>query len=250
MLWAQSQLVGHEYCRADPKFTQRLSALLGHKITEDSHALEYIGLGYSWNHVNCDDPMLLQIHDAMEKYSFGLDNTAVRNLIKELLRSTSANSSFWRFELKSALYALNFGKVTDLFEPASTRRQGDPLQLLHWKVMALQHVHFHLGKGQKKYRALHLVSDALGQSTETLRSWEKIILQDDDLEVLLGSTRLAGQLESEIDNLPLPKLIELHAAGYHRHTSDVEYAKHALAAIRSNPLKIVRDGLRSGRTAK
>jgi hypothetical protein len=87
---------------------------------------------------------------------------ALLYLIRELLVSRSANSSFWRFGLQSALFALNVGHVEELFKPEPIRRQGNPIRLLNLKVKALQHVHFLVGKGHKKYRALHTVAEAIG----------------------------------------------------------------------------------------
>jgi hypothetical protein len=250
LLWAQSHLAGYEFAKANPKFMAKLSKMLGEEPSVDSHVLEYIGLGYSWNRVNYDDPMMNKISDAIEKHGDGLDSASMRFLIRELLSSTSANSSFWRFELQSALYALNLGQVQPLTRPEPTRRQGNPLQLLNWKVMALQHVNFQIGKGLKKYRALQVVADAIGQSTETLRSWEKFISGDDDLMMALEAARLAGELESELDKQPISKLIEKHATQYHRHTTDIEYAKLTLRELRSTPLDKIRQGLRSGRISK
>jgi hypothetical protein len=250
LLWAQSQLAGYEYGRSNPDFMERLSKIFGHEITVDSHVLEYIGLGFSWNRVNYDDPMMQQVEEAMENSEAGMDEAAIRSLIRELLMSRSANSSFWRFELQSALYALNLGHVDEIFRPEPIRRQGNPVQLLNWRMMALQHVYFHIGKGLKKYRALQLVADALGQSTETLRGWEKAILADDDLMMNVGSAKLAGELESGIDQHSIAELIKLYGAEYHRNIADIEYARYALNTIRSTPLEKIREGLRRGRKAK
>ena len=97
-------------------------------------------IGYSWNRVTYDDPIVEKVEEAMEGYRGGLDERAMRFLIRELLVSGSANSSFWRFELQAALYALNLGKVNDLVKPTQGRRQGDPIQLRSWKAAALDHV--------------------------------------------------------------------------------------------------------------
>ena len=250
LLWAQSQIAGYEFGRSNPEFIEKLTKIFGHEITIDSHALECIGLGWSWNHVNDDDPMLQKVGDAMEKSKASMDERAIRSLIRELLTSRSANSSFWRFELQSALYALNIGHVDEIFRPEPIRKQGDPLQLFYCKLMTLRHVYFHIGKGLKKYRALRLVADELGQSAETLRSWEKFISGDDDLMIELGWSSLAGELEGDLDKHSVPELIKMHGAEYHRHTADIEYASQTLKIIRSTPLKEIRDGLRSGRLAK
>jgi len=103
--------------------------------------------------------------------------------------------------------------------------------------MALRHVYFHIGKGLKKYRALQLVADELGQSVETLRSWEKSISRDDELMIELGWASLAGELEGDLDKHSIHERIKMHGAEFHRHTTDIEYAKSALGLIRSMSLK-------------
>jgi hypothetical protein len=250
LLWAQSHLAGYEYAKANPKLIEKLSKKIGAEITVDSHVLEYIGLGYSWNRVNYDDSMMDLVEGVMEEHEGGLDSVAMRFLIRELLSSTSANSSFWRFELQSALFALNLGQLQPLTMPEPKRRQGNALQLLNWKVMALRHVYFLMGKGLKKYRALQVVADAIGQSTETLRSWEKFVSGEDDFEFALLTAKIAGELEEELDKKPIPELIKMYGAEYHRNTSDLEYAKLALRDLRAKPLSEVRDGLRGGRIGR
>jgi hypothetical protein len=249
LLWAQSQITGYEFGRSNPEIMEKLS-VFDREITVDSHILEYIGVGFSLNPVNYDDPVLEKIDELIEKYGGGLDDPARRSLIRELLMSRSAISSFWRFELQFALHALNLGHVEDIVRPVAVRRQGNPVLLLSWKVKALQHVYFHVGKGMKKYRALQLVSDALGQSTETLRSWEKFISNDDDMAMELSAAEIAGQFEGDFDKLSIKEMINLYGAEYYRKVTNVEYAKLALETIRSTPLDEVREGLRSGRRAK
>jgi hypothetical protein len=66
----------------------------------------------------------------------------------------------------------------------------------------------------------------------------------------LVSAKLAGELETEIDRHSVKDLIEKYGAQYHRHSSDIEYAKYILESIRSSPLKRIRDGLRYNRSPK
>ena len=187
----------------------------------------------------------------MTKFKASMDQRAIRSLVRELLMSRSGNSSFWRFELQHALYGLNEGWVDEILKPEPFRRSGDPGNLFFFKLMALLHVYFHIGKGQKKYRALELVANELGQSTETLRSWEKqLTSSDDDLMTELECSRLAGELESDLDKHSIPELIKMHGARFHRHTAEVEYASRTLKLVRLNPLNEIRDGLRSARTGK
>jgi hypothetical protein len=61
-----------KFSRPNPEFKEKLSKMLGYELTPDSHALEYIGLGYSWNRVNYDDPMMelmkVQWRDTIEAW--------------------------------------------------------------------------------------------------------------------------------------------------------------------------------------
>jgi hypothetical protein len=251
MLWAQSHLAGYEMLKLRPELRKRLEERLGAPISINSHALEYVGLYFSWNHVDDSDPMLSVIHEIMEEeFEITKNDPPVRPIIRELLVSRSANSSFWRFPLRDALFALDLGEVDDLVKPSEIRRQGSPLELYHWKVFALSHVHFLIGKGLKKFKALEKVAQGLGQSFETLRSWEKAYGYDDDFVMTLGAAELAGELEEELDTRPITEIIDEYGEEYFRHSSDVEYAKLTLRELRATPLDDVRVGLRRARSAK
>ena len=56
-----------------------------------------------------------------------------------------------------------------------------------------------IGKGLKKFKALENVAQGIGQSVETLRSWEKTYGYDDDFMMALRAAGLAGDLEQELD---------------------------------------------------
>jgi len=243
MLWAQSQLAGYELGRANPDFMVRIEKKLGKEITPDSHLLEYLGLGFSFNRVCYDDELGDFVENELENGKASMDDASLRCLIRELLVSRSANSSFWRFDLQSALYALNLGHVEPLVKPEPTRRQGNPIQLLRWKVKALQHAHFLIGKGYKKYRALQTIGDGIGQSIETLRDWEKSIVGDDDLRMDLIAAQLAGEYEAELDSKSPTELRKL-ANEYHRNMSDIEMARYTLGGLRAYPLEAVKNGIR------
>jgi hypothetical protein len=107
-----------------------------------------------------------------------------------------------------------------------------------------------LGKGHKKYRALETVAQAIGQSVETLRSWEKAHSFDDDFQMSLRAAQLAGELEHEFDTRPLSEIIKKYATEYFRHSADVEYAKLSLERLRQTPLEVVRAGLKRARGSK
>jgi hypothetical protein len=251
MLWAQSHLAGYEMLKVRPDLRERLEKLLGAEITVDSHAVEYVGVYFSWNHVDDNDPMLAAIHRIMaEEFEISMAAPPLRPIIRELLVSRSANSSFWRFPLQHALFALELGEIDDLVKPSEIRRQGNPVELYRWKLLALSHVHFLVGKGLKKFKAQDRVAGEIGQSVETLRSWEKAYVFDDDFMMALRVAELAGELEEELDSRPVSELIAEYAAEYFRHSSDIEHAKLTLAELRAAPLDAVRLGLKTARVSK
>ena len=174
MLWAQSHLAGYEVLKSHPELLERIEKRLGASLTVDSHAVEYVGVYFSWNHVEDRDPMLAAIHEIMEReFEITKGDPPLRPIIRELLVSRSANSSFWRFPLQHALFALDLGEVDELVKPSEIRRQGSPVALYGWKLLALSHARYLMGKGLKKYKAMEKVAESVGQSVETLRSWEK-----------------------------------------------------------------------------
>jgi hypothetical protein len=251
MLWAQSHLAGYEMLKEHPELRERIEQQLGQELTVDSHAIEYVGVYFSWNHVNDLDPLLNKIHEIMgEEFEITMTDPPLRPIIRELLVSRSANSSFWRFPLQSALFALNLGQVNELVRPSEVRRQGNPVELYRWKLFALAHVQFLIGKGFKKYKALENVSIGIAQSVETLRSWEKAYSFDDDAMMRLQSARMAGSMETELDTRSLKELSDEYETEYHRHTSELEYAVMTLRELRETPLDKVREGLRIARTGK
>jgi hypothetical protein len=54
------------------------------------------------------------------------------------------------------------------------RKTGAPFALGEWKLEALLQIFYRVGKGMKKYRALEVVSEAIGQSVDTIRDWKKM----------------------------------------------------------------------------
>jgi hypothetical protein len=249
MLWAQSHLAGYELARSNPEVANRIGNKLGLELSADSHVLELMGLMWSWNRVTYDDATEA-VEKTLEAHKAGMPDTALRSLIRELLVSRSANSSFWRFPLQSAMFGLNIGHVDDLVEPEPVRRQGNPILLLNWKSSALMHVQYLIGKGLKKYRALEQIADGLGQSVETLRDWEKTLMADDDFSVRLAAARIAGQFENEIDRNDMKALKEHFPVDYHRNVSDIEWARICLKDIRATPIAEIKKAIRHLRDAK
>ena len=147
-------------------------------------------------------------------------------------------------------FALELGETDDLVKASDIRRQGSPVELYRWKLLGLSHVYFQVGKGLKKFRALENVAQGIGQSVETLRSWEKAYGHDDDFMMALRAAGLAGELEQELDSRPIKEIVDEYGTEYFRHSSDVEYAKLTLGLLRASPLYAVRVGLRKARATK
>jgi hypothetical protein len=189
--------------------------------------------------------MLKCVNDEIDRYKIGINRTAMRYLISELVSPGGApNSFFWQHELHTAFYALALGHVEEFFKPEPKRRQGHPVKMMNWKLKALFHVYFHVGKGLKKYRARELVGDKLGQSTETLRSWEKLMLGDHDSMTDLRLAKLAGEMDN--DKHSIEDLVRKGLAN----TTDIWDVKVMLADIRRTPLDKIRAGIRSSRDKK
>jgi hypothetical protein len=180
-----------------------------------------------------------------------LDWQAIRHLIREIMRSpTGANSSFWRVPLQDDLFALNIGHAEGVLRPEPVRRQGNPVLLFKSKVMALRHVHYKMGQGMKKYRALELVGNELGQSSETLRAWEKSIARDDHHMMSLLAAKWAGEFENEIDSDSIDELIERYRSRYPGTEMNIFEARQALESIRSHSLSEIRQAIRRSRSLR
>jgi transcriptional regulator with XRE-family HTH domain len=229
MSWAQAHMTGYAILCETPGLSEFLENKLGHEIDEDSHVLEQIGLVYNYNPPDCEDPELLRVHDLLEEFADSelgdnerlLGPQAMRRFIVELLMSRCADNSYWRFDLQSSLRALNEGETDVLATPLRERRQGKPFTLNQWKLEALRQVHFRVGGGIKKYRALEEVGDAIGQSPETLRAWEKSLRRSPDRDNDLYCSELAGQFKDSLDGKPLWELEQLEEYGWHRGTHNL-----------------------------
>lgn len=233
MSWAQAHMTGYALLCETPGLGKFLEEKLGYEIDEDSHVLEHIGLVYNYNPPDPEDPDLIRIYELLEEFSeaeMGDDNDplgpqAMRRFLDEMLMSRCADNSYWRFDLQSSLRALNEGEVDALATPLGERRQGMPFVLNYWKLQALRQVHFRVGAGMKKYRALEEVGAAIGQSPETLRAWEKSLKQSPDRDNDLYCCELAGHFKDSLDDKPLLELEQMEGYGWHRGTHDLNRAR-------------------------
>jgi hypothetical protein len=129
-----------------------------------------LGLGYVWNRPERQEERVNSLIEASEAIEHSgivavqpnrLSAEVLRRVMVRLLLSTDANSSFWRFRLQTAMRAANAGERDALFEPAKTRRRGQPFQLDELRAIAVCHVYYLLGKGLKKHVALERIANAL-----------------------------------------------------------------------------------------
>jgi hypothetical protein len=253
--WAQSQLVGKVIAYSNPELIARLSELWGLKeIDEDSHFMEYLGHSLGSSSLHLDDPVVqfLANHEELEE-QLELSQPMLRRAVRELLSASGDHrnhSSFWREPLRDALQALNFGQAVEPLIPSSERRRSEFFETLEWKSMALCHVNFLVGQGLKKHVALDRVARVLNQSPETLRSWEKLLKGDDEFCEDARATRLAGELQEEIEKTEVSDLEERYGNEGFRNRSYVWMAKRQLLRIKNIPLELVRDRLNSIRRAK
>jgi hypothetical protein len=231
LLWAQAQIVGYEIAKDSPSLVDALNNFRGGEINEDSHELELLGLGYSWNPPWHQAERVSALTEAIEGIEDDLGNEALRRVIVRLLSSTDANSSFRRFPLQEAFRALNAGERDAFCEPAKARRRGRPYRLDCCRAIAISHVHYLLGQGIKKHIALERVGEALNVSVETLRDWEKSLTMDDWFRREWIAAAIAGELEEEVKTKPLLALETKYGARYVGGSSDFAHAKFFLKMI-------------------
>ena len=262
VVWAQAHLAGYSILSEMPELVAFLNERFDADITEDSHLLEQIGLQYSLNPPDDNDKALNNMHDLLvqfekeaakvgfpvpgEKPDY-LSPSVIRMLAVEMLMSRSANSSFWRMDLQRSLRALNEGETDRISSPSGGKRQGRPFSLLEWKLEALRHVYFRVGKGMKKYRALEEVGAGIGQSSETLRDWEKQLLQSEDYENDLYCARLAGRHSDELIGTHVSLAASVADFGEHRGTNNLVRAHLLLSRIEGTSFEEIRSNIRKYR---
>ena len=95
-----------------------------------------------------------------------------------------------------------------------------------------------------------MVGSEVGQSVETLRSWEKAALLDDDYRAWLDASALAAELETELDTHSIRALEEKYETESFRNSTDIHWAHSALRELRASPLSDIRAMLREARAKK
>ena len=246
LLWAQSQIVGYEVSRRHPDVAELLAQHRGKDLDQDLHELELLGMGWAYNWPSSiDQDEYNKFLDTFDRCETLLDDAALRNSIVRLLLSTDANTSFWRFPLSRALRALNAGEVDHLFHPDSIGRRGKAYKLDEWRAIAICHVYFEVGCGQKKHVALDKVAKELNVSAETIRSWEKTLQHDDFFCANWKAAWVAGRYREAFASRTRSDLrSELGEDFPSGLGSDLDWADHFLSAKDSSySLDCVRDKL-------
>ena len=256
--WAQAHLTGYCILSENRGLVSFLEEKLGCKITEDSHILEQIGLQYNWNPPDHEDEELARTLELLEEYNQAnpgdeeliFTPNAKRALIRELLMSRCADNSYWRFDLQNSLAALNEGEVDELACPSPGKRQGLPFSLKRGKLEAVRQVRFRVGKGYKKYRALEEVGQAIAQSPEALRTWEKELEKSRDRSIDLYCSELAGIYDLDFQGKEKMTISETENYGWHRGLSNFERAKYLHRQITERTMDEIRENIKRYRNAK
>lgn len=148
------------------------------------------------------------------------------------------------------LAALNEGEADELARPSPGKRQGLPFSLNRWKLEALRQVRFRVGKGYKKYRALEEVGQAIGQSSEALRTWEKELEKSRDRFIDLYCSELAGIYNQYFRGLEKITIPETENNVFHRGISNFERAGYLHREITETKMDEIREKIKHYRNPK
>jgi hypothetical protein len=199
--WAQCQIIAYKRSTVDSEFTSSMIKE-NEGLTTDSHALEEVGDAFLRAMANdfSDSDLNYFESEASHMSHRGRYSQLLRLFLFEMLASQSAESHPWRFAFQKALRAMNHGQTEELLKPMPVRKTGAPFALSEWKLEALLQIFYRVGKGMKKYRALEVVSGAIGQSVDTIRDWEKDAKFDEDYSNELQCAELAGRYSDKFKN--------------------------------------------------
>ena len=150
-------------------------------------------------------------------------------------------------ELQQSLAALNHGEVDTLATPNKKKKQGRPFSLQKWKYETLMQVRYRIGQGVKKYVVLEEIGNAIGQSPETIRSWEKTLKKDPDIEFAMWLGEICGQYEEAIKERDFDKIPDEIRYEFNRNQNVEDLAAYYLRSIKSKKLTQIKDKLREYR---
>lgn len=247
--WAEFHVTGLVAAEWHPEDLSLIAEELGFEQSADSPFLEYVGaILHNSPYANVQDPMYQKIKAAMEqKDLLYVPNAMMRDMIIESLTSDPHSTPLWRKELLQSLSGLNDGFVSQLLRPSKLKTTGNVNAIKHWKLLAIEHVSAMVGHGYKKYKALEIVGDAIGQSIETLRSWEKEISKTHDGQMELLVALRTGELRARLPSLTDEDYEAEFGIGLHRGLSGLENVRRKAKVLDETSLASIRDGLRRAR---
>lgn len=245
--WAQSHLAAQARIQTDQYFVDHLM----HEYPDvhlDSYFLEKYGYDFlrSLGSDFEDEETNFFTDEKEHMNEQGLRDQITRAFLFEILSSQSEFSHAWRFPLQRSVRALNDGQIEDFFKPMPARRGGAKFDLNQWKLEALLQVHFRMGRGFKKYRALEEVATGIGQSVETLRYWEKALKLDIDYLNELRFAHIAGEKYADIKSGNDLSLGD-DTYGTYRGKPVLEIAKNLLPVLENRTLREIMENIRKFR---
>ncbi len=245
--WAQCHILALARSNVDTEFINQI--MDEHPETHiNSHVLEDVGdqfmrsIGEDFK----NEETIFFADDADYLKSDGRLDQILRHHIFEMLASRTAKSHPWRYLMQKSLRALNEGQIESLLKPPPIRRTGKPFYLNQWKLEAVIQVLFRVGQGMKKYRALEIVSEGVGQSVDTIRDWEKNFKFDDEYLDEMKCSELAGQHEREFKN-GVDISIGFHEYGSHRGRPIIEIAHSLMEVIENRTFQEISSNIRKYR---
>lgn len=245
--WAQSHLAAQARIQTDEFFVDHLM----HEYPDvhlDSYFLERYGYDFlrSLGSDFDDEATNFFTDEKSHMTEKGLRDQIARAFLFEILSSTSEFSHAWRYPLQRSVRALNDGQIDDFFKPMPARRGGAQFDLNQWKLEALLQVHFRIGKGFKKYRALEEVAIGIGQSVETLRYWEKALKLDTDYRNELRFAQIAGERIADLKS-GNDLSIGNDAHGTYRGKPVMEIVRDLLPVLEKRSLEEIMENIRKFR---
>lgn len=96
----------------------------------------------------------------------------LRELLSDLVDRSVGDDVGLVWEAIEALDALDYGEVRPLLRPRPTRRHGAVLTLLELRASIVGHIRPLVECGLTANGALQTIADAIGESVETIRTWE------------------------------------------------------------------------------
>lgn len=244
--WAQCHLAALAQADHDNEF---VSSVLEEnpEIHQDCHLIEDLGQSFLAGLTSriSNDEKLDRQKEKEDLETEGQKNQILRQLIFDLLGSKSQQSATWRFPLLRSMRALNNGQYDPLLIPRPQRRIGRSFDLDQWKLEAVLQVHFRVGGGWKKYRALEVVSEGIGQSIDAIRDWEKELKNDRDYLAEMACAEIAGRHEEDY--------IKGYTIGFpeyrmHKGRPMVEIARDLLPHLKNRTFVEIAAKLRENRT--